>query len=688
MRGEFILHKETSLPFGRFNLGVRLTLSIGGTIILVSVALFAWLYHLQETQAMNQVETQARALLTEMMIVRDWVSEYGDVWTTQPGELFVEGRDGFYRKSPGMVTKEISILSNSRESFRFHITSLNLKNPENAPDGFELQALHQFEETPTAVSQIEVIDGQRYYRRMIPLITQATCLECHPGYQIGDIRGGISVLVPMAEIDASLDTGRRALVGTAVIITTLMMGLLYWLVRRMVVLPLDELRGAALSMGQGNYQAACTLHTGDELQALGETFNQMAGNLKSYQDSLQQQVEERTRELHALSEMALTISRSHDLRTVLNEALAQALQATQMEGGVIHLIGSSGKLAITIHQGVPDLVVNCMALASSGEGCSLWGVHQGIRTVNLDTETGHHVCLPTGCPALAHGYHGLVIVPLRSSNRTFGTLSLMQKEKIELSPEKKEFVTCLSNQLGVAVENTRFQEEIERLAILEERSRIARELHDSLAQTLSWLHLKMDMLTQTLDTGNIPQTRQEAHYLQQVVGQACFEVRESIDGLRLHPANGLGKAISAYVSEFSRRSRLSVNVRQSGECHLSPVVEIEALRILQEALTNVYKHAHARSVEVHIEPQDDRVMFSIYDDGRGFDRNMLGVGPHYGLRIMQERAERVGGRFEVHTGLNLGTQIRVYLPREMGTAVSPLILTTAGSRNGHGNGHT
>ena len=125
----------------RFNLGARLTLSIGASIILVSVALFVWLYQLQEKQAMEQVEVQASALLTEMMIVRDWVAEYGDVWTTQPGELYVEGRDGFYRKSPGMVTKEISLLTNSRENFQFHITSLDLKNPENAPDSFELHAL-------------------------------------------------------------------------------------------------------------------------------------------------------------------------------------------------------------------------------------------------------------------------------------------------------------------------------------------------------------------------------------------------------------------------------------------------------------------------------------------------------------------------------------------------------------------
>jgi two-component system, NarL family, nitrate/nitrite sensor histidine kinase NarX len=663
----------------RFNLGARLTLSIGASIILVSVALFVWLYQLQEKQAMEQVEVQASALLTEMMIVRDWVAEYGDVWTTQPGELYVEGRDGFYRKSPGMVTKEISLLTNSRENFQFHITSLDLKNPENAPDSFELHALMQFETMPATVSQIEEINGQRYYRQMIPLITQATCMECHAGAQIGEIRGGISVLVPMAEVDKSLATSRQALVTTATVIVLFMMALLYWLVRRMVILPLNQLRGAAQAMGEGNYQSVCILQTGDELQTLGETFNHMSGNLKAYQESLQNQIQERTRELHALSEMALTISRSHDLKTVLNEALAQALQATQMNGGIIHLVGSNGKHAITIQKGVPTEIVSCMALAVSGEGCALWDMHQSVREVNLDLNTEHLTCLRTGCPAIQDGYRSLIIVPLRSSNRAFGTFTLMQKAELALSPEKKEFITCLGNQLGVAVENSHFQVEIERLAILEERSRIARDLHDSLAQTLGWLNLKMDMLMQTLDAGNIPQTREEAYRLQQVVGQACFEVRESIDGLRAKPTILFSEAVTSYITEFSQRTGLHVNLTVDTECRLTPPAEIEALRILQEALTNIYKHARASSVDVIIANRNDQVEISIQDNGQGFNPNMPQDNQfHYGLKIMQERAERVQGNFQLQTGPGLGTHIRVRLPREH-EADTALILASINS---------
>jgi two-component system, NarL family, nitrate/nitrite sensor histidine kinase NarX len=553
-----------------------------------------------------------------------WVAEYGDVWTTQPGDYYVEGHGPFYRKSPGMVTKEISILSNARENFRFQITSLEPKNPENAPDAFEMEALHKFEISPATYSQIELIDGQRYYRRMAPLFTQASCLECHPGEQIGSVRGGISVLLPMAEVDQSLADGRQALVTTAVIITALMTSLLYLMVRQMVAQPLSQLRGAAAALGQGDYAARSNLQTGDELQALGETFNQMADSVRQSQESLQAQIAQRSRELNALAEMALTISRSQNLQPVLSEALAQALSAAEMDSGTIDLYGPSGGVILTVRQG----------------------------------ETSR----------AADDYRGAIAAPLYSGQRELGQLTLRRREETAVSPEQRQFITCLANQLGVAVANAHFQEEIERLAILEERGRIARELHDSLAQTLSWLHLKMDMLTQTIEAGDISQTRREAQDAREVVDQACFEVRESIDGLRIQPEAGLDAAVASYVHEFSRRSGLPVALTIEPDCQLTPLVEIEALRILQEGLTNAYKHARASRLEVALRRRNGHVELKVSDDGRGFDPQTLTGDGHYGLRIMRERAERVAGSFQVEAAPGAGATLIARLPAEQRAA--------------------
>lgn len=658
------------------NLGARLTLSIGGSVLLVSIVLFAWLYHLQEARAMRQVETQAEALLSEMTVVRDWVSEYGDVWTTEPGELYVEGRDGFYRKSPGMVTKEISIIANAREDYRFHITSLELKNPDNMPDEFELVALHQFEENPATVTEIEEVDGRRYFRQMMPLYTQAACLECHPGYQIGDIRGGISVLVPMTEVDESLAMERRALVGTAVAIVLLIMGLLYWLVRRMVAQPLTQLRTAALAMGQGDFQTVCNLQTGDELQALGETFNQMASNLKTYQNSLHTQIDRSASELDALSEMALTISSGNALDAVLSEALAQALQATAMNSGIIRLKNRLDQEPFVIQEGFSPEMTHYIDEAAANDHCPLWNLQGGSQTIDLMTNWLEQ-CNQLPYLLNVQGIRRALVVPLRSGNHTVGTLTLLQKGDTAVSPEQIRFAGCLGNQLGVAVENAHFQVEIERLAKLEERGRIARDLHDSLAQTLSWLHLKMDVLTQTLDGGDIPKIRQEANDVQQVVGQACLEVRESIDDLRQSPGNSLTEAISAQVTEFSRRSGQKVNLVIGESCYLPPEVETEAAFILQEALTNIYKHARAQHIDVQLKRQNGFVEMSVRDNGQGFEPQNLFTGYQYGLQIMKERAARVGGALQIHSTLDSGTHVIASLPVK--TAVSRLATSNSGN---------
>jgi len=664
-RPHFTGSRSSSRP--RFSLGTRLTLSIGLVIGLVSLLLFLGLYRLQERQALRQVETQAQALLTEMLVIREWVAEYGGVWTTQPGNYYLEGRDGFYRKSPAMVTKELSLLSNTKGYYRFHITSLRLKNPENAPDLFEVEALHQFEHDARPVSRIEVVDGQRVYRRMIPLYAKAACLECHAsqGYKIGDIRGGLSVMIPLTEMDRALAASRRALAASAALIIALVMGLLYLLVRRVIVAPIGRLKAAAVAISQGNYGVRCAIHTGDELEVLGETFNRMVESLEASRNALQRQVAQRTGELKALSEIALTISRSGALERVLQEALEQVLQAVGIETGAIHLVHPDGSLVLVADRGLPASMQRCIAKLSKGEGFLPSVLQRGepFSQSNLADDKWRSFCPRSSCPAVLEGYKVLISIPLRSRNRTLGALTLLRREAGDVPSELIQFLTCVGNQLGVAVENARFQERVKQMAILDERSRIARELHDSLAQTLGWLNLKTEMLVESLRSDDVEGARQEAQAIHRVVRHACYDVRESIEGLRVQPTDGLVPTMAAYLSEFGRRNGLLTDLSVSnGECRLTPVAEAEALRILQEALTNVRKHARAGRVEVRLRGTAQMVEIHIADDGQGFDPEALPLERHYGLRIMRERAERLGGEFHIESKPGAGTRITVRLP--------------------------
>ena len=656
----------------RLSLGTRLTLSIGLIITLTSLILFIWIYGLQEQQAIQQINTEAQALLTEMIVLREWVSSYNGVWTTSPGDYYLDTEDGFFRKSPAMVTKELSNLSDDKGYYRFHITSLILTNLENAPDDFEHDSLIQFEKNPVSITSFDRSGEEPVYRLMIPLIVEESCLRCHAdqGYQIGDVRGGLSVLVPVTEMEASLTDNRRALILAALSIVSLVMIALYFLVRRMVIAPVGQLKMVAEAVGDGNYDARCTLNTGDELEIFGQTLNQMVTNLKISRDSLNNRIKQRTQELDLISDVALIISRAGALEDVLDEALEKIVNVPGVAGGMIHLF-EEGDTWLAAHAGLPATMINCFNHIQHDEDHLRirQSTREGIQVADIEDE----ICqkfFPNAqcrahddCPAIAEGHSRLAFVLLNSRSRSLGILTLFSKDATSFSPEFMQLLECLGHQLGVAVENARFHQRTEQMAILEERNRISRELHDSLAQTLGWLRIKTEILEDDLRLGEIEKSQTDMMTIRRVVGDACYDVRESIDGLRTAPTGDLTTTAAAWISEFRQRSGLLTDFRaMDGDVRLSAVVEAELLRILQEALTNVRKHAQAQQVGVNLQVKGSFAELIVEDDGCGFEYNVTEDAGHFGLRIMRERAERLGGTFQVETTPGKGTRVTALLP--------------------------
>ncbi|HEY83519.1 MAG TPA: DUF3365 domain-containing protein [Chloroflexi bacterium] len=656
----------------RLNLGERLALSIGVIIGLTSLVLFLWLSHRQETQALRMVEAQAQALLTDMLVTREWVSSYGGVWTDHPGEIYLEEKDGYFLKSPAMVTKELSNLSTNKGLYEFHITSLHLKNPDNVPDAFELEVLRQFEEDTTPVSRVEAVDGERFYRKMIPLPTTISCLECHAdqGYQVGDIRGGLSVMLPMAEVDQALTANRQALMLAMVAIVALMVGLLYYFVRRIIVAPIGKLTSATQTIAAGNYDVCCAIHTGDELETLSDSFNQMVQNLKNSHNALQQQVAERTRELTALSEIALTISRSEDLETVLKEGLGQVIQAAEMDSGAVHLLQSNGAPYLVANKDLPVSVTSCMADQEKDSGFLIGISQEKIPFFHTSLVKGTCQFQATGvpCPAAGAGYGALVSVPLRSRNQTLGTLTLLSHQAYVPSDELIQFITCMGNQLGAAVSSSRYHEQVEQLATVEERSRIGRELHDSLAQTLGYLNLQTRAVSDLLQVDQIPQAIDELNEARQVIKDAYEEIRHAIFDLRYttHLNGDFGAALREYLYEYALQSAIPVELLpdDSAAWRFPPEVEIQLLRIIQEALTNVRRHAEAGKARISLIPGDGVSIIRIEDDGRGIPPHHARPKdrPHFGLQIMRERAESIGGQLTVFQSEWGGAVVKISLP--------------------------
>ncbi len=651
----------------RLGLGARLMICIGGLIGIVSLILFVSLTRLQEHQALRQIRIQAEALMAEMLAVREWVSDYGGVWTTSPGSYYLEEKNGMYRKTPAQVTKELSRLLSTRSRYRFHITSTKLKNPENAPDAVELQALRKFTIDNRPIARVEVVDGTRYFRYIIPLYATSSCLDCHAdqGYQIGDLRGALSVFVPMEEADMALAANRRALAVAMVTILLLVILGLHVTVNRVVVTPLNQLKSAAVALSQGNYNVRCDIRTGNELETLAQTFNTMVDNLRASREALQRQVHQRTRELNALSQIALTLSQPNLLETALHDALNEVVRATEMSGGAIYLVDTSGDLQMVVNKGLASESFICLDAIVRSER-----FYDGVLQPHATFFQGDpsrwfaHTDQPSLVGAgSCQTCKTLVAVPLRSRSRVWGALILVHQEEKEIGEEAVQFITCVGNQLGAAVESHHYQTQVEHYAILNERARIAHELHDSLAQTLGWLSLKVDTLVDTLESRDTKAALMEAEDIRRVVRRACYDVRESIDGLRARLERGLIPAMADYVAEFGRRNGMAVDFHATdGVCALSPLAEVEVFRILQEALTNVRKHAHATRVRVDVTIRDGAFMLVVEDNGCGFDPHALPPSHHYGLSIMRERAEHIHGTFYIDSQPGQGTRVVVCVP--------------------------
>ncbi len=647
-------------------LGARITLSIGLVIGLVSLAVFIAIYSLQQQQVMGRVETEAKSVLTSMVLVREWAANYGGVWTDQPGDVYLHEQGGFYRKTPAMITKEISTLSDSKDFYRFHITSLNLTNPENAPLPSEKDMLYDFLKGHPDFGQVELLDGERVYHYMLPLEAQQSCLECHggQGYQVGDLRGGLSIFLPMATVDRSLTLNRWLLILSAGLLVSLLMASLYFLIRRLVVNPIGQLEMVANMVGQGNYQARCQLQTGDELESLGKAVNSMIVSLKSSRDTLETRVEQRTKEFAALSDIAITVSRTESLEETLHNALDTIFEVTPADSGAIHMYSDSSQdMKMVAWRGLPDAIKDCMSRLQSGQCIPARVVEAGNTLYQVDLSNCYTQGLCSqNCP-LGNTNWDLISAPLKSKERILGAITLITRKSHGFSPEIAQLLECVGHQLGVGIENSYFHKQAGQLAILEERGRLARELHDNVAQTIGYLNLNTRIIADMVNSGQWHQAGQALEEMRSLTGNAYEDLRWAIFDLRA-PADeeqNFETDVKDYLDEFGVQTGLRCQFTATGDTQLPPDTAIQLMRIVQESMHNVRKHAQAKNVWVKFSNHGETPQLSIEDDGIGIDNGYQDPDTHhFGLRSMSERAEAIGWHLRVSARSNGGTQVQAW----------------------------
>ena len=216
--------------------------------------------------------------------------------------------------------------------------------------------------------------------------------------------------------------------------------------------------------------------------------------------------------------------------------------------------------------------------------------------------------------------------------------------------------------------NLNIRRRIEREAIIEERRRIAREIHDGVAQSLSYLNLKTKSVSDSLTSKDTVQALTELNEIREVVQDTYEDIRESIDQLSTEIRSlSIITALGNYAREFSSNNAIRVQFdAPRAFTKLSPVAELQLLRIAQEAMTNVRRHALASEVKVKLESTTESVEMTVRDNGQGFNLLDLEKSPpgYHGLDIIRERAEGLGGSLHISATPGKGTELKVILPVE------------------------
>jgi len=367
-----------------------------------------------------------------------------------------------------------------------------------------------------------------------------------------------------------------------------------------------------------------------------------------------------------VSSIATAISQPFELKEMLDIALRKALELTGLEAGTVYLVDDRAEeLTLVAHHGLSQRVVQGVNRMKLGEGLTGRAARSEepivVENVSEDPRLTRMVIKK-------EGFQFQASVPLKSKSRVLGVVTMVSRGRRPFSPQEVTILTAIGQQIGVAIENARLYEQVQSMAALEERGRISRELHDGLAQVLGYLHLRSKAAEGLLSLGQIAQVQAELQEMQEVAQEAYGDVRESILGLRttITPGAGLIPTLTGYLDKFSQQSGINARlvIGDDTDVKFAPAVEIQLLRIIQEALANVRKHSRASRAWVRFEADGDGAIITVEDDGRGFDPSRIGQDSreHFGLQTMRERAESVGGVLQISTQHGQGTRLTVQLP--------------------------
>ncbi len=385
----------------------------------------------------------------------------------------------------------------------------------------------------------------------------------------------------------------------------------------------------------------------------------------------------RNRELSILNTIAEALNHQIDLAQALNTALAHIVDLFNLQTGWVWLLHeSSGEPYLAAAHNLP---AGLTADPRRMEGTRYCYCLDHFRHGNMEEAANVSIVTCTRLKDLVSGSEGLrnhASVPLHAYGKKLGLLNVVGTDWRELNADELRLLHTVGDMLSSAVARARLFERSAQLGVMEERSRLAREIHDTLAQALTAISLRLETADALLDTGRPEQAHGLVMQALQLTRASLEDARRSVLDLRAAPLEGrsLAEALAELTTphgEPGTPGSPQVTLTLGEARPLAPRLEMGIYRIVQEALNNITRHAQAQHVHINIHSTPEQIQIAIEDDGVGFDIDRLHHEGRFGLIGLNERARLLGGELHIESAPGAGATLRVRIPLEQARAHQP-----------------
>lgn len=482
----------------------------------------------------------------------------------------------------------------------------------------------------------------------------------------------INQLVSLVEVELSEKTAWLRLCQTALIFLSLAASVtLLYLLYLWIVGPVTRMQTGIARMTKDDLSVRLAVESEDEFGVLAQGFNKMADRVQTVHRTLEERVHQKTAKLQAqnnemstLYEVAGYLAGPHAIEELCRGFLHRIMQRIGADGGTVRILDNhSDSLHITVHEGLSEKMVEEEHCIKTDDCLCGAAVSQGIifvRDFRQMSQQKRYRCAE-------EGFFSIAIFQILAREHVLGSFSLHFTDERAITSEERRLLEILGKNLGIAIENQRLIAKEKEFAVSQERNLLAQGLHDSIAQGLNFLNLQVQMLEDSLARKDIAEIHDIAPLLRAGVQESYEDVRELLLNFRtrLQDSN-LESEMRNVVNKFQRQTGVQGVIEFVGTgAPVAPEQQLQILFILQEALSNVRKHALASEVKVRVENERDFTLI-IEDDGLGFSMNEVKEkgDAHVGLHIMQERAERLSAQLNIESTPGEGTKIILHLLRQ------------------------